>query len=103
MGMFGFLGNLFGGSGDVSEKNTANTAASIEYNGYVITPTPIKEGGQYRTAGTISKEENGTLRSSQFIRADNTTSEQGAIDHSIQKGKQIVDEQGAGLLDRPNL
>lgn len=100
MGIFSFLGKFFTSGSDSASVAKAD---AVEYKGFLITPAPIKEGGQYRTAGTISREVDGDIKSSQFIRADNTASEQGAIDHSLQKAKQIIDEQGDALLERPHL
>lgn len=96
----GLFSKLFGGGGGSPSSAAADP---VEYKGFTITAEPINEGGQFRTAGTISKEDNGEVRSAKFIRADNSSSEQSAIDHSVQKAKQIIDEQGESLLDRPNL
>lgn len=101
MGIGSMLGKLFGGGDQAAEAPQA--ADSIEYNGFTITATPIKEGGQFRTAGTISREVDGEIKSAQFIRADNHSDRQSAVAHSERKAQQIVDEQGAGLFDRPHI
>lgn len=98
------LGSLFGkwfGGGDSSVESDA--AQSIEYNGYAISANPIKEGGQYRTAGTISKEIDGEMRRAQFIRADNHADRDSAIAHAERKAQQIIDEQGDALFSRSNI
>jgi len=101
MGLSTLLGKFFGG-GDKSPA-AAEAAPSIDYNGFTITAAPIKEGGQFRTAGTIAKEIDGTLQSVQFIRADNHSDRDGAVSHSERKGQQIVDEQGDGIFDRNHI
>ena len=98
------LGSLFGtwfGSGESSVDHTA--AESIDYNGYAISATPMKEGGQYRTAGTISKEIDGEVRLARFIRADNHADRDSAVAHAERKAQQIIDEQGDALFDRSNI
>ncbi len=104
MGLGTLFGKLFGGADGNSHKATAtSTAEVIDYKGFAITATPIKEGGQYRTAGTISREIDGQLRSAQFIRADNHSDQQAAISHSERKGQQIVDEQGDAMFERAHI
>ena len=95
------LGNLFKSMfGSKSDGGSANAADPVDYNGFAIVAEPVKEGGQYRTAGTISKEVDGTLREVRFIRADNTSDYQSAVDHCVNKGKQIIDERGDAVFDR---
>ena len=95
--MIKLLKNLFGGD-DSSNSAPAAAGDAVEYKQFSIQPTPIKEGGQYRTAGTISLTQDGETRESRFIRADNHTTQDAAIEHSINKGKQIIDERGDSLL-----
>jgi len=103
MGIGSFLGKLFGGSGNSESSDQGVAADPIEHEGFVIVAKPIKEGGQYRTAGKISKEIGGEEKSAMFVRADNHSDRQAAIDHAIQKGKQIIREQGDKLFDRTNV
>ena len=53
-----FLKKLFGG-GAGNDNGAAKAGASVEHEGYLITPAPQKEGGQFRLAGTISMEIDG--------------------------------------------
>lgn len=92
--------SLFGGS---EGEEQAVSADPIEYNGFTIEAAPMPADGQFRTAGYISGEKAGEVVRVPFIRADQTSDRQAAIDHSIAKAKQIIDEQGAGLLERPHL
>ena len=96
-----FFAKIFG-SGDAKES-PAEPADTIEYNGFTITSAPIKEGGQFKTAGKISKEINGTLKSSEFIRADNHSDRDSAVDHSNRKARQIIDEQGESMFERSHI
>jgi hypothetical protein len=96
------LGSLFGkllGGGDKAPA-AAVPAESVEYKGFTITAAPIKEGGQFRTAGTISRVVDGQQQAVQFIRADNHSDRQSAVTHSERKARQIIDEQGEGMFQR---
>jgi len=101
MGLGTMLGKLFGGGEKTPEAPVP--AESIEYNGFTITAAPLKEDGQYRTAGTISQEIEGELRSTQFIRADNHSDRESAVKHSERKAQQIVDEQGKSIFGRAHV
>jgi hypothetical protein len=93
-----FLKKLFGGGssgGDVP----AGPKKQVEYNGYVIAATPYKEGGQWQTCGTVSKTIGGETKQHRFIRADRFADEDGAADHAIMKGQQIVDQMGDRIFD----
>lgn len=98
MGLGNLIGNLFGGG--KSDKGGSTTGEAVEYDGFTITPAPIKDAGQYRTAGTISRESEGERKEVPFIRADNNADLNAAMEHSVRKGKQIIDEQGAAVLER---
>jgi len=90
--VFGKLfGGLLGGGGDTSGGGPA--ADAVEYNGYKIVPAPRKQGGQWLTAGTISKEIGGEVKEHQFVRADTHGSRDDAIAFSVTKAQQIIDEQ----------
>lgn len=102
MAIGGFLGKLFGG-GDKAAEPASEEGDPVEHGGFTIVPAPIREGGQYRTAGTIGREVDGVMKRVRFIRADNHSDRQSAIDHSVRKGMQIVDEQGASVLERENV
>jgi len=100
MGLGKLFGKLLGGGGSAE---AAPAAEAVEYNGFKIIPAPIHEGGQYRTAGSIQREQEGVTREAHFIRADNNSDRQAAIDHSVRKAQQIIDEQGESLLERENV
>jgi hypothetical protein len=96
-----FFAKIFGS--DDKTESPAEAAESIEYNGFTITSAPIKEGGQFKTAGKISKEIDGELKSVEFIRADNHGDRDSAVNHSNRKAQQIVDEQGDAMFERGHI
>jgi hypothetical protein len=100
MGFGSFLKSIFSGSSAAAQ---ARPADPVDYNGFTIEAAPIDEDGKFRTAGYISGERDGETRRVQFIRADQNSELQRAIEHSIAKARQIIDEQGAGLLDKTQL
>ena len=99
MALGSFLKSLFSGKAGEARARPSET---IDYKGFAIEAAPINEDGKYRTAGYISGEVNGESRRIQFIRADQNADLQSAIDHSIGKARQIIDEQGTSLLDKTN-
>lgn len=99
MGLGDMFGKLFGG-GKEQQSGVAEAAEAVEYNGYTIIAAPLKDGSQYKTAGSISKEVDGQTKSAQFIRADNHSDRQSAVTHSEGKARQIIDEQGDGMFER---
>ena len=96
--MFKKLLQSLKGNGGSKESPAAVTANAVIYKDITITPTPLPEGGQFKTAGTISQIINGEEKKTEFIRADNHSSADAAIEHSVTKAKQIIDERGASLF-----
>jgi hypothetical protein len=92
-----FLKRLFGGAPSDAGASTA-PAKQVEHNGFVISATPYKEGGQYQTCGVVSKEIGGVVKEHKFIRADRFAGLDDAVDISIKKGIQLVEEQGERLF-----
>jgi len=91
-----FLKKLFGlGSGGESAPAPAK---AVEYNGYRITPEPFQAEGQYQTAGTITKEIGGEVKEHRFIRADRHPSYEVAVEFSVGKARQLIDEQGERIF-----
>ena len=99
--MKSFLAKIFGSSDKAASP--AEPAESMEYKGFTITSAPIKEGGQFKTAGKIAKEIDGELKSAEFIRADNHADRDSAVDHSNRKAQQIIDEQGEAMFQRGHI
>ena len=92
-----FFKTLLGGAG------ASPVAEAVDYKGFSIEPAPLDEDGRYRTAGYISGEVDGEVKRVQFIRADQNAEWQAAVDHSIVKAQQIIDEQGQALLNKAHL
>ena len=89
-----FLKRLFGGGEANGDAASAKPAKEIEHNGFTIAATPYKNDGQYQTCGIVSKEIDGVLKEHKFIRADRFAGLNEAVDVTLRKGQQIVDEQG---------
>lgn len=97
------LGNLFKSIFAGAGPDQAAATEPEAYKDLQIEAAPIYEDGKYRTAGYISGERDGETRRVRFIRADQHGDQQAAIDHSLAKARQIIDEQGAALLDKSHL
>lgn len=94
-----FLKKLFGGGGASSEAPVeAKPLKEVEHKGFIIRATPFKADGQYQTCGVISKEVGGEAKEHRFIRADRFASIDDAVDVSIRKGQQVIDEQGERMF-----
>jgi hypothetical protein len=94
-----FFKRLFGGgSSEPAAAGPGAPAKQVEHKGFTIAATPFKADGQYQTSGTVSKEIDGVLKEHRFIRADRFPGLDDAVDVSIRKGMQIVDEQGDRLF-----
>ena len=78
-------------------------APPTEYRGYLITPTPQRSGAEFHTCGEIARTVGAETRTARFIRADRHGSEEQAMQHAIQKGRQIIDELGDDLFERNHL
>lgn len=99
MGLGNLFGKLFGGS-STGGAEEAEAADAVEYNGFTIVAAPLKEGSQFKTAGSISKDINGETKTATFIRADNHADRGSAVTHSERKAQQIIDEQGESMFSR---
>jgi hypothetical protein len=88
------LSRLFGGKSDTLPA----PSAVEEYKGFRITPTPARDGGQFRIGARIEKEVGGTLKRHDLIRADTFTGQDEAAAASTAKARQMIDEQGDRLF-----
>lgn len=94
--MASILGKLFGGlvgGGDGGAPAEGKRGEAVEYEGYTIQPAPRKQGGQWLTAGVISKQVGDELKEHHFLRADTHANVEDAESFSVTKAKQIIDEQ----------
>ncbi|MFD0916335.1 HlyU family transcriptional regulator [Pseudahrensia aquimaris] len=94
-----FLKKLFGGSKSSGATGSwAEPDAQEEHEGYTIAAAPVSEGGQFRLAGTISKEIDGEVKTHQLIRADMFPNKEEAVAFTFRKAKQVIKEQGDRLF-----
>jgi hypothetical protein len=82
---------LFGGGNAASREVAAD---AIEYEGFLIRPTPYSRNGQFQTCGVIEKEIGGERKEHRFVRAESHPSAEQAVEFSITKAKQMIDQQG---------
>jgi hypothetical protein len=94
-----FLSKLFGGSSSDASGAPAKAAAEEEYKGFTLKATPTPVGREFQLAGVIEKEIGGELKSYTFVRADRLSSRDEAATRAIDKGRQLVDEQGERLFN----
>lgn len=87
-----FFKKIFGGG------DGAKPGAAQDYKGFAIVATPIKEGGQWRLAGTISKEVGGVMKEHKFIRADLFSSKDEAEKFVMAKAELIIDQSGEAIF-----
>ena len=93
----GLLNRIFGKGG--SQDSVPDTEL-VEYEGYKIKPAPLKQQGNFNSAGYIYKpDSSGETREHYFIRADTHTDFDTACEHSVFKAKQIIDESGDRIFD----
>jgi len=87
-----FLKKLFGGGEKAAVAEKA--LQPVEYKGYQITPCPIEEGGQFRISARIDGNVNGEAKSHTLIRADVIRDHGEAVEASVGKAKQMIDQMG---------
>lgn len=87
------LGRLFG------SKTSAPEDKPEIYKDMAIFAEPIAEGKTYRLSARITLERDGETREHHLIRADTFQDRDQAVEASIAKAKQMIDEQGARLFD----
>jgi hypothetical protein len=94
--MTDFLRRLFarGRSGEAPRAE-----ATVEHNGYAITPAPEKVSGGWRVAGTISREIAGVRKVHQFGRADTFPDREVIVALTIAKARHVIDEQADRIFD----
>ena len=96
------FGRLAGGSDSSDAGKAGSKHEAVEYNGYRIRPAPYPARGQFQTAGTIEKDFAEGMREHRFVRAETHPSENDAASFAVAKGRQIIDEQGDRLFDKPS-
>ena len=95
--MASFFSKLFGRGGDSAAP--AKIAEETEaYNDLLLVAAPIPEGGQYRLAGRIEKQDGERVLVRTFIRADIFASRDDTVASTFRKARQIADQHGASLF-----
>ncbi|KPB01529.1 HlyU family transcriptional regulator [Ahrensia marina] len=95
--MAGFLKRLFGGGGEET-SNPENQKPNEIYKEVEIRANPMKDSsGQWRVAGTVTKNIDGVNATRKFIRADLVQGKDEAIAASVNKAKMIIDQNGPSL------
>jgi hypothetical protein len=94
-----FLKRLFGGGDKAADASAPAVAGKVEHKGFLVSATPYKADGQYQTCGIVSKEIGGVMKEHRFIRADRFASLDDAVEVSLKKGQQLVDEQGERIFE----
>lgn len=82
-----WLSKLFG-------PREAPKPATVEHEGFTITPAPQQAGAQWRVGARIEKDG----RVHDLVRADTMGDREACADASIAKAKQAIDQQGDRLF-----
>ena len=99
--MASFISNIlsmFSGGGKPASEAPGPSAEPQLYGDCTIYAEPRKEGGQYRLAGRIEKKVGDEVLVRNFIRADLFSSSDDAIECTVRKAHQIIDQHGASLF-----
>lgn len=84
---------LFGG-GEPSEPAGPNEI----YKGFRIFAEPAKEGSRFRVGARIEMDDGDDTRTHHLIRADVLETRELAVEVSVSKARQVIDEQGARIF-----
>jgi hypothetical protein len=96
--IFSSILSMFSG-GEKSASASAGVASEPQlYGDCTIYAEPQKEGGQYRLAGRIEKTVGAEVLVRNFIRADMFSSSDDAIECTVRKAQQIIDQNGPSLF-----
>ena len=93
-----FLKRLFGGGSASETPAEPKAAGRLEPTEGLGLATPYREGGQYQVRGVTSKTIDGEVKEYRFVRADRCPGIEDAASISLNKGRQIVDEQGEAIF-----
>ncbi|MFN3721651.1 MAG: HlyU family transcriptional regulator [Paracoccaceae bacterium] len=93
--MASFLSRLFGGT---SAPATPTAAQATLHKEFRIFPDPIPDGSAFRIAARIEKTFGDDTKTHQLIRADTRATRDEAVEASIAKAKQAIDQLGDTLF-----
>lgn len=89
------LSRLFGGKGGGSAETSAEP---VLHEGYRIFAEPVKEASGWRLNARIEKEIAGETKVHQLIRADTFDGKDAAIEATIAKAHQVIDQMGEQIF-----
>ncbi|WP_120496455.1 HlyU family transcriptional regulator [Kiloniella sp. EL199] len=96
-----FFSKLFGRA-NLDKKETQPSEEPFLYEGYAIIATPDKaDNGQWRLSGyikNVTENPEDIQMERFFLRADTFSSREEAVEFTLRKGRQIIDEQGKRLF-----
>lgn len=83
-------------------RSTGVTASfapeSQDYKEHTIFAEPVKDNGQWRLAGRVTKSIDGQTKEHAFVRADMFSSREDAVTFAFKKGELLVDQMGKSLF-----
>ena len=94
----GFLSTLTSLFSNNKKPEVAPVEESTEYKGFIITPSPINEGSQYRLSAAITKQLDDQLQTHTFIRSDVVANRDDCIEMTIRKAKIAIDQMGDSIF-----
>lgn len=89
------LSRLFGGKGGDTAKTSVEP---IVHEGYRIFAEPVKEASGWRLNARIEKEIGGETKVHHLIRADTFDSKETAIEVTLTKAQQVIDQMGEQIF-----
>lgn len=89
--------SLFGGNAAPAAPSAASETRE-SYQDVILVAKPMRDGNQFRIAGFIEKREGDRVMVRNFIRADVFSGEKEAVEFTMRKAKQIVDQHGPSLF-----
>ncbi len=90
----GLFSRFFGGK----SKAKSTSVEPVEYKEFLIYPEVISEGGQYRVAGRITKEEEGEVKTHRFIRSDVVSNKADAEELMLKKSQMFIDQMSGRIF-----
>lgn len=86
------LSKLFGGGKEPPKEE------AVEYGGFRIYPEPSKEAQGYRIGARIEMDKDGEVLVHNLIRADTISDHGVALQASVDKAKQMIDQVGKDIF-----
>ncbi|KQV83582.1 HlyU family transcriptional regulator [Rhizobium sp. Root1220] len=96
--IFSSIFSMFSGSEKSAAVSGGVPSEPQLYGDCAIYAEPQKEGGQYRLAGRIEKTVGDEVLVRNFIRADMFSSSDDAMECTVRKAQQIIDQNGSSLF-----